>query len=241
MKHLILQAVILLLCCSCAWTETPTNVSREPETVVLLHGYGRSPFSMLPLQKSLVSAGFKVHNIGYPSLRYSPAELVDFLGQKLQECCKNSTRLHFVTHSLGGILVRAYLAEHQPANMGRVVMLAPPNQGSEIADRVKSSQFLSFILGPTVIQLGTGDGSLPRRLPAPWYDLGIIAGVDDFNPVGNFFVPEPSDGTVSVSNTRLEGMTDFVTVQKSHTFIMRSVDVNEYVIRFLCTGSFREI
>lgn len=117
-------------------------------------------------------------------------------------------------------------------------MLAPPNQGSELADMAKDSILLRTILGPTVIELGTGEDSLPNRLPAPWYQLGIIAGIDDINPIGNIFVPEPSDGTVSVASTRLDGMRDFVTVRKSHTFIMRSADVADYVIRFLRTGRF---
>jgi hypothetical protein len=134
--------------------------------------------------------------------------------------------------------VRAYLAENHLENMGRVVMLAPPNRGSELADIVDSSNILRAILGPTVAQLGTGEDSLPNRLPPPWYELGVIAGIDEINPVGNLFVPDPSDGTVSVVRTRLEGMSDFVTVRKSHTFIMRSADVADYVIRFLRTGRF---
>ena len=117
-------------------------------------------------------------------------------------------------------------------------MLAPPNQGSELADIANGSTLLRTMLGPTVVQLGTGEDSLPNRLPPPWYELGVIAGVDDINPIGSFFVPDPSDGTVAVASTRLDGMRDFVTVRKSHTFIMRSVDVADYVIRFLHTGRF---
>jgi len=117
-------------------------------------------------------------------------------------------------------------------------MLAPPNRGSELADIANGSTLLRAMLGPTVVQLGTGEDSLPNRLPPPWYELGVIAGVDDINPIGSFFVPAPSDGTVSVASTRLAGMSDFVTVRKSHTFIMRSVNVADYIIRFLRTGHF---
>jgi len=217
---------------------TPCAFGSETESVILLHGYGRTTFSMLPLQNRLQEAGFMVHNIGYPSMRRSPAELVELLDDRLQSCCGTSPRIHFVTHSLGGILVRAYLAEKHVDNIGRVVMLAPPNRGSEIADIANGSTLLHAILGPTVVQLGTGEDSLPNRLPPPWYELGVIAGIDDINPIGSFFVPEPSDGTVSVASTRLAGMTDFVTVRKSHTFIMRSTDVADYIIRFLRTGRF---
>ena len=216
-----------------AWPATP-------ETVILLHGYGRTPLSMWSLKKSLERVGFKVHNFGYPSMRRTPAELTTILDEELASCCRNAPRIHFVTHSLGGILTRAYLSEHHPQNMGRVVMLAPPNRGSELADTANGLSPLHMVLGPTVIQLGTGTDSLPNRLPPPWYEVGIIAGIDEFNPIGRFFVPEPSDGTVSVDSTRLDGMSDFVTVRKSHTFIMHSGDVADYVIRFLRTGRFQE-
>ena len=217
---------------------TPCASGSEAESVILLHGYGRTTFSMRPLQKRLEEAGFMVQNIGYPSIRRSPPELVELLDDRLKSCCNTSPRIHFVTHSLGGVLVRAYLAENQLENIGRVVMLAPPNRGSELADIANGSLLLRAILGPTVVQLGTREDSLPNRLPPPWYELGVIAGIDDINPIGGFFVPEPSDGTVSVASTRLAGMNDFVTVRKSHTFIMRSADVADYIIRFLRTGRF---
>jgi pimeloyl-ACP methyl ester carboxylesterase len=212
----------------------------DPETVILLHGYGRTSWSMLPLKKRLEEAGFAVHNVGYPSMRRTPAQLTEILDLELAACCTTTPRIHFVTHSLGGILTRAYLAEHRPLNMGRVVMLAPPNRGSELADLANGLSLLHPLLGPTVIQLGTGTDSLPNRLPPPWYELGVIAGVDDFNPIGSHFVPPPSDGTVSVASTQLDGMHDFVTVRKSHTLIMWSGNVADYVIRFLKTGRFQE-
>ncbi len=217
----------------------PRAFASGQDAVILLHGYGRTSLSMWLLENRLEDAGFRVHNLDYPSMRKTPEELVGLLNRELTACCGEAPRVHFVTHSLGGILTRAYLAEHHPHNMGRVVMLAPPNQGSELADTVSAWSLLRPILGPTVIQLGTDVNSLPNRLPPPWYDVGIIAGIDDFNPLGSLFVTEPSDGTVSVASTRLDGMRDFVTVRKSHTFIMHSGDVADYVIRFLKTGFFR--
>ena len=231
-------AISIIVCLSVLRFLTPCVFSSEAESVILLHGYGRTPFSMRPLQKRLEETGFLVHNIGYPSMRRSPPELVKILDEQIKFCCSTSPRIHFVTHSLGGILARAYLSENGLENMGRMVMLAPPNQGSELADIVNGSIILRAILGPTVVQLGTEENSLPNRLPPPWYELGVIAGIDDINPIGSFFVPDPSDGTVAVASTRLEGMRDFVTVHKSHTFIMRSADVADYVIQFLLTGRF---
>ncbi len=239
--HVVLRVLIVLACLGMSLVSAPYTCFAEPETVILLHGYGRTSYSMLPLQYRLESEGFHVHNFGYPSMRSSPQELTGLLAREIDACCSNSPRMHFVTHSLGGILVRAYLAGNRMPNMGRVVMLAPPNQGSELADMINGSSLLSTILGSTVIQLGTGAESLPNRLPSPWFEIGVIAGVDEFNPLGDWFVPKPSDGTVSVASTRLDGMHDFVTVPKSHTFIMWSGEVADYVVRFLRTGRFQEI
>jgi pimeloyl-ACP methyl ester carboxylesterase len=213
--------------------------SGETEMVVLLHGLGRTNRAMRPLEDRLSAAGFLVHSISYPSMRLSLAKLTAFIEHELATCCNTASRLHFVTHSLGGILVRAYLADNHPSHMGRVVMIAPPNRGSELSDLIRRSCLLRAVLGPIAPQLGTEDDSFPNRLPPPWFDLGIIAGIDSFNPVGGLLVPNPSDGTVSVASTQLTGMADFVTVRESHTFIMRSQEVADYVIRFLHTGRFR--
>lgn len=226
------------LCLAVTLFSTGALGAAEPETVVLLHGYGRTARSMRPLEESLRAAGFAVRSFTYPSLRSTPAELTAFLDGKLMECCSAAPRIHFVTHSLGGILVRAYLAEQELPNLGRVVMLAPPNHGSEVADWINRFRPLRALAGPTAVELGTGAGSLPNRLPGPDFELGVIAAIDDSNPVGNLLVPEPSDGTVSVASTELEGMRDFVTVRRSHTFVMRSPEVAGYVTRFLTTGCF---
>lgn len=217
----------------------PSLAADEAEMVVLLHGLGRTDRSMRPLEDRLSTAGFLVHSISYPSMRLSLPKLTAFIEQELATCCNTTSRLHFVTHSLGGILVRAYLAKQHPTHMGRVVMIAPPNQGSEISDLIRRSCLLRAILGPIAPQLGTEDDSFPNRLPPPWFDLGIIAGIDSFNPIGGLIVPSPSDGTVSVESTQLAGMADFVIVRESHTYIMRSREVADYVIRFLQTGRFR--
>jgi len=191
------------------------------------------------LESKLGDAGFRVHNLEYDSTDLTPAELVAELGRLLQGCCASEQRIHFVTHSLGGILVRAYLADHRVPNLGRVVMLAPPNRGSEIVDAIGDSFVFEAALGPTAALLGTGPDSLPNRLPPPDFELGIIAGTSSVNPVGSALIPGESDGTVSVASTKLDGMTDFLEVPHSHTFIMQSDDVAQQVIEFLRNGRFR--
>ena len=210
--------------------------SAAPEAVVLLHGLFRSERSMRPLAARLEAEGYDVHNLDYPSLRGSPDELESEIEAPLAGCCAAAPRLHFVTHSLGGILLRGVLARHEPDNLGRVVMLAPPNHGSELVDLLGDS--LAFVLGPTGRELGTKPESLPNRLPRPDYPLGVIAGTWSINPIGSWVLPGASDGTVSVTSTWLEGMSDFAAVPATHTFILRSAAAADRVVEFLRDGRF---
>lgn len=217
---------------------TASAVDVDPEVVVLLHGLGRTDRSMRPLEKRLGEAGYETHNLRYPSLQLPPDALVERLHQQLEACCTRADRLHFVTHSLGGIVVRAYAATHGPDRVGRVVMLAPPNQGSPYIDRFRGWEPLERAAGPTAAQLGTGEESLPNRLPPPEFVFGVIAGTKNRVPLSRYVIAEPSDGTVAVTSTHLEGMADFVTVDETHTFIMRSPDVALQTLLFLRTGRF---
>jgi triacylglycerol lipase len=211
---------------------------REPEDVVLLHGLGRSERVMRPLARALAAAGYRVHNLDYPSTRGTPDQLVEVLHGEIAQCCAWSGRVHFVTHSLGGVMVRAYLAAHPMPQVGRVVMLAPPNHGSEYVDIAGEWTLFRAVLGPTATQLGTAPTSLPNRLPRADFELGVIAGTGSINPLGRALIPGISDGTVSVTSTRLDGMRDFIELPVSHTFIMRNPEVAQQTIRFLRAGSF---
>lgn len=210
----------------------------EREVVILLHGLGRSAYSMGRLETRLGGAGYRVHNLGYPSTKLAPEQLVARLARDVERCCRDAPRVHFVGHSFGGILARAYLAEHELPNLGRVVMLAPPNHGSELADLFEGSQLFRWALGPTARTLGTGPDSFPNRLPVPRFEVGVIAGTRPVNLFGALVIRGPSDGTVSVRSARLEGMTDFATVPSSHTFIMESPRVAKLVAAFLRDGRF---
>lgn len=210
----------------------------ERAAVVLLHGIARTDRSMSALTERLSEAGFRTHNVRYPSTEQSPAELVEFLASEVAACCKDAPSLHFVTHSLGGLLVRAYLAGHKPGNLGRVVMIAPPNRGSEIVDSLGDTALFRWVYGPTGPELGTDEESFPNRLPDPDYEVGIIAGTESLNPIGSALIPDQDDGAVSVERTRLPGMADFVTVRRSHTFIMNAPETAEHTVHFLEHGRF---
>lgn len=211
----------------------------DAESVVLFHGLARSDRSMRPLERRLEEAGYRVESLRYPSTEHEPEVLVDGLARRIEGCCADAPRLHFVTHSLGGILLRAHLAEQKPSNLGRVVMLAPPNQGSELVDALGGSKLFEWIYGPTAKQLGTDERSLPNRLPPPDYELGVIAGSESINPAGSLLIEGESDGTVAVEHTKVPGMKDFLVVPHSHPFIMRGEDVGEQVVAFLREGRFR--
>lgn len=217
----------------------PADGQEAPvEQVVLLHGLGRTSRSMQPLAEHLTASGFRVTNVGYASTKHTIHELAQRLAREVERCCRDAEKLHFVTHSLGGILVRAFLAEHVPPNLGRVVMLSPPNRGSELADRIGDTWLAEVTLGPTVKELGTGSDSTPNRLGEADFEVGIITGDRSWQPLGPWLIEGPNDGTVSVENARLRGMSAFLVLPTTHTFIMRDPVVAEEVVRFLRTGTF---
>ena len=211
---------------------------RTRDTVVLLHGLGRSPRNMLILKWRLESRGYQVCNIGYDTRVRAIEEAIDEVHDAILACRPRGGRLDFVTHSLGGLVLRGLLERHLVPDVGRAVMLAPPNAGSEIADHLRTLRPLGRIMGPLSVQLGTRDEDLPQRLPTPSIPFGVIAGDQWINPAGPIWLPSPHDGTVSVASTRLQGMQDHIVLPYTHTFIVNAGPVAEQVDRFLLEGRF---
>lgn len=217
------------------------SVTQAADTVVLLHGLGRSPLAMVRLARDLRAEGYDVRNLAYPSQRADIRTLADATLSPVFAEAPAGSRIHVVTHSLGGILVRQYLHDHgTPATLGRVVMLAPPNAGSELVDRLHGWRLYRRINGPAGLQLGTDDGSVPRNLGAtpPGVEIGIIAGNVSLNPFFSALIDGPDDGKVSVARTHLAGESAHVTVPYSHTWLMWRRPVLAEIRTFLRTGRF---
>lgn len=214
--------------------------SSDYELVILMHGLARTADSMQPMAERLEASGYQTINIDYPSRTAVVPDLVEshLLPVMSTEQVRAAQKVHFVTHSMGGIMVRQYLSQHRPTNLGRVVMLSPPNQGSEVVDKLGSWAAFDWVNGPAGQQLGTGKNSLPLSLPAADFDLGVIAGNQSVNLMLSRLIPGEDDGKVSVERAKLQGMKDFLVVPHSHPFIMSRDPVMKQTLYYLKKGQF---
>lgn len=215
-------------------------IDKDSEAIILLHGLVRTSRSMNKAGRLLAAYGYKIINIDYPSRSADISALAQkYIVQALNQCATEGIKkIHFLTHSMGGILLRDYLAGQTIDKLGRVVMLAPPNQGSEVVDKLGSWRLFYYLNGPAGLQLGTGSNSVPNRLGPVNFQLGVIAGSKTVNPFLSRLIPDVNDGKVSVSRAQVAGMKDFIVMPYSHSFIMQREAVIEQALHFIQQGYF---
>ncbi len=224
-----------LAACTPSAASSPVNDDNR-ELVVLLHGLGRSPSAMRSLAGRLEAAGYRVERPGYSSLDSSPDDILAEVSDKIAALgIQRAPRVHFVGHSLGGLLIRAFLADNEPANLGHVVVIGSPNHGTPLVDNLRGKWWFDM-LGPMTLALGTGRDSFPSRLRPPDYPLGVIAGrVERDN---DDLLPGPDDGLVTVASTKVEGMADFVVLDAHHAALRSDKAAAAHTVSFLKRGRF---
>jgi triacylglycerol lipase len=230
--------VVMLQITGYANSNAGDEMASADHCVVLLHGLARSARSMDKMDQALSLAGYRVINVDYPSRQHPIEILAPLAVEEGMNRCGHGKTIDFVTHSLGGILVRYYFHKNSSQRVGRVIMLAPPNQGSEAVDAMRNLPGFEWISGPAGSQLGKDMDSIPLKLGTPEFDFAVIAGNRTIDPITSSVLTNPDDGKISVSDSVLVGMSDFRVVATSHAYIMKNDEVIDLVQRYLTHGSF---
>ena len=206
--------------------------------VVLVHGLWRTPLSWMVPRQRLRSAGYQAVGIHYPSFRRPIEELARFVASRLPT--NSGGRIHFLTHSLGGLVIRYLLRTERPDNLGRVVMLSPPNHGSQLARHLTRNRVFTTAAGPAGQQLASTPEAIGELLGPVDFDLGVIIG-DKALPLTSRHIRGVNDGKVGTEEARIAGMRDFLVVHRGHAFIMNDANVVKQAVHFFEHGSFSHL
>jgi pimeloyl-ACP methyl ester carboxylesterase len=238
--------VLSLALASCAVNSTrsaliyATHTLEESECVVLVHGLWRSGFAMRSIASDLEDHGYQTVSVDYPSTQEEIPELVQgYLLKSYEECAQTGAKkIHLVSHSMGGILIRQFLQSHSLPAGSRVVMLSPPNQGSELSEKFGESWWYQWAVGPAGVSLSANQGGIISKLREIAEPVGIIAAYRDWSVWPNAWLPHPNDGTVSVESMKLAEMDDFILVNSGHALMRFNDEVQSQIRQFLAVGEF---
>ncbi|WP_162030061.1 MULTISPECIES: triacylglycerol lipase [unclassified Lentimonas] len=228
MKH-----PLTILCLLCALT-APLAAS---DVVILLHGLARTSSSMEKMADTLTTEGYVVHNLDYPSRHQSIETLATMVRAQVAAATESDDTIHFVTHSLGGIIVRTIQKESALENIGHVVMLSPPNQGSELVDTLGDYSAFGWINGPAGDQLGTDINGFIAKLGPVDFPLCVITGDRSINGINSCIIPGDDDGKVSIESAKVEGMDAYKVIHATHPYIMKNKEAIALTVEFLKTGA----
>lgn len=241
MKFLEKALWVTLVCTVISCINLDIAFAEETDTtefVYVFHGLGRTKSAMWPLAARLEDAGFEVKKIGYHSLIDSPEEIMLDISEQISASLpKDNRTIHFVGHSMGGLLIRAYLDSNKVEHLGRVVLIGTPNQGSAVVDKYRDKWWMK-ILGPMPRVLGTDSTGFHQSIGDPYYPVGIIAGITNWK--NEDVLPGKDDGVVPLESAKLKGMTDIITIESGHTMLRYDKDVADQTIEFLRNGKFKD-
>ena len=210
------------------------------DVVILLHGLARTSSSMEKMADALTAEGYEVHNLDYPSRHQSIDTLATIVRAQVESLTESDDTINFATHSMGGIIVRTIQKEAPLENIGRVVMLSPPNQGSELVDTLGDYSAFGWINGPAGDQLGTDTNGFIAQLGPVDFPLCVITGDRSINGINSVIIPGDDDGKVSVESAKVEGMNAYKVIHATHPYIMKNKQAIELTIQFLKTGELKE-
>lgn len=231
----IIILVVSLSLPGCSVTNLEPSINREK--VVLLHGFARSQVAMWKFASALEKEGFEVHSLGYSSLTHSIDEIIKEVTGKINDAILSSdTRVHFVGHSLGGLLIRSYLGQNRIQRLGNVVFLGSPNKGTPLVDKYKDKWWFWFA-GPAAGMLGTSGSDFLENLAEPHYAVGVIAGSNEITSFEHV-MKGADDGLVQVESTKIVGMKDFLVVDSGHSMLRYNDEAIQQTIFFLQNGYF---
>lgn len=243
-KIIFTTAILLLLLLTVSCSNSGTNAAQyqaDDEVVVLAHGLGRSDWAMWQFAQKLENANYKVCRLDYATIGKSVEAVITETDSQINACIKHAPKVHFVGHSLGGLVIRAYLQNNQQkllgSKVGEIVLIGTPNKGSELADHLRES-WLMKLAGGVSQTLVTGSSSFGNRIKESYFNLGVIAGTKSSSLTDKHFKGE-NDGLVSVESTKLKSMSDFITLEVGHSQMRYSQAVAEQTIHFLQKGVFK--
>lgn len=215
------------------------RIDLSSQNVILLHGIGRTSLSLKTIEGALYKEGFTVINLDYPARQKSLKQIAALLYTQIRQSLsqQKNNPLHFVTHSMGGLVLRILLSDYPFLKVNKIVMLAPPNRGSEVANFFHKNQIYRWFYGPSGQQLTTVAAQKLPNLPNDC-EIGIIAGSRCIDPLCYFLLPKGNDGKVSINSTKLDNMRDHIILPVDHFFMVNQPEVILQVKAFLKHGIF---